>query len=328
MSYFSKHRKGFIGTIIVHGIILIMLLLFGFFTPLPLPGEEGILVNFGNENFGQGREEPAPKKATPPVQKKEKKVEPQTIPPPKAKATEPVKAKQEVITQDLEKTAAIESAKKKKNEEKERKAELERQKKIQEQKEKERLERERLAEIERKKQEEIARIEKEKEEQRLREEAERKKKEEQQRQINEINSRAKNVFGTPGQGNTESKSTGQGVTYKSGNQGSPNGTADSDNYNKGGGLGNGVSYNLGGRSALALPLPYYPGNEEGVVVVQVTVDKYGKVTKAVAGARGSTTSSPELWVAARKAALKAKFNTDSNAPAFQQGTITYRFVLD
>jgi outer membrane biosynthesis protein TonB len=118
MSYFSKHRKGFIGTIIVHGIILIMLLLFGFFTPLPLPGEEGILVNLGNENFGQGREEPAPKKATPPVQKKEKKVEPQTSPPQKTKATEPVKAKQEVITQDLEKTAAIESAKKKKNEEK------------------------------------------------------------------------------------------------------------------------------------------------------------------------------------------------------------------
>ena len=88
------------------------------------------------------------------------------------------------------------------------------------------------------------------------------------------------------------------------------------------------SYSLGGRSALALPLPYYPGNEEGVVVVQVTVDKYGKVTKAIAGARGSTTLLPELLAAAQKAALQAKFNTDANAPAFQQGTITYRFVLD
>ena len=62
MSYFSEHKKGFIGTIIVHGIVLVLLLLFGFFTPLPLPGEEGIIVNFGNENFGKGREEPPPKK--------------------------------------------------------------------------------------------------------------------------------------------------------------------------------------------------------------------------------------------------------------------------
>jgi hypothetical protein len=35
-----------------------------------------------------------------------------------------------------------------------------------------------------------------------------------------------------------------------------------------------------------------------------------------------------LYEAAKQAALKAKFNADDNAPAFQQGTITYRFVLD
>lgn len=322
MDYFSKHKRGFIGTIIVHLILLLLISIYGFFTPLPLPGEEGILVNFGNDMAGQGREEPAPQRQLP-VQQEEQRVEPATTPPPKTVPT-PAKNNQEVMTQDLEKTAAIEAANKK--EEKKRQEELERQKKIQEQREQ--AERERLTEAERKRKEEIARIEKEKAEQRQREEAERKRKEEEQRQISEINSRAKNVFGTAGQGSTDSKSTGQGVTYQGGNQGSPNGTANADNYNKGGGIGNGPSYSLGGRSAFALPLPYYPGNEEGVVVVQVTVDKNGNVTKAVAGARGSTTLQPELLSAAQKAAMLAKFNVDANAPAFQQGTITYRFVLD
>lgn len=317
MSYISEHKNGFAGTIFVHGIILILLLLYGFFTPLPLPGEEGILVNFGNDDAGLGMEEPAPQREEfAPVQQKEEKSEPVIATPPPKSVSEPEKAKEEVVTQDLEKTAAIEAAKKKKEEEK----------KLQEQKD--RIERERLAEIERKKKEEIARIEKEKAEQRQREEAERKKKEEEQRQIGEINSRAKNVFGAAGQGSAGSKSTGQGVTYPGGNQGSPNGTANSDNYNKGGGIGNGPSYSLGGRSALTLPLPVYPGNEGGVVVVQVTVDKNGNVTKAVTGVRGSTTLIPELLAAAQKAALLAKFNVDANAPAFQQGTITYRFVLD
>ena len=329
MDYLSKHKNGFIGTIIFHGIVFFLLLWFGFFTPLPLPGEEGILVNIGNDINGFGKEEPAPAKITPPVkEEKEKEPEPVTPPPSTPKVTPPVKAKEEVMTQDMEKTAAIESAKKKKEEEKKRQEELERQKKIDEQKEKDRIERERLAEIERKKKEEADRIAREKEEQRQREIAEQKKKEEEQRRINEINSRAKNVFGTAGQGSTDSQSSGQGITYKGGNQGSPNGTAGSDNYNKGGGVGNGVSYSLGGRSAMALPLPYYPGNDEGVVVVQVTVDKNGTVTKAVAGVRGSTTLLPELLAAAQKAAMLARFNTDVNAPAFQQGTITYRFVLD
>lgn len=329
MSYFSEHNKGFIGTTIVHGIIFLLLLYLGFFTPLPLPGEEGILVNIGNEDFGLGKEEPAPAKVTPPVKEEEEKLpEPVKTTPPKPKVTEPVKAKEEVMTQDMEKTAAIESAKKKKEEEKKRQEEIDRQKKFQEQKEKEQIERERLAEIERNKKIEADRIAKEKEEQRQREIAEQKKKDEEQRQINEINSRAKNVFGGAGQGSPDSKSTSQGVSYKGGNQGSPNGTGGSDNYNKGGGVGNGVSYSLGGRSALTLPLPYYPGNEEGVVVVQVTVDKNGTVTKAVSGFRGSTTLLPDLLAAAQKAAMLAKFNLDASAPAFQQGTITYRFVLD
>jgi outer membrane biosynthesis protein TonB len=77
-----------------------------------------------------------------------------------------------------------------------------------------------------------------------------------------------------------------------------------------------------------MPKPVYPGNDEGLVVVKVTVDKNGNVTAAEPGARGTTIMERQFWNEARKAALKAKFNVDDDAPAFQQGTISYRFRLN
>jgi outer membrane biosynthesis protein TonB len=62
-------------------------------------------------------------------------------------------------------------------------------------------------------------------------------------------------------------------------------------------------------------------------VVEVTVDKLGKVSAVRGGIFGSTSSDPDLVEAATKAARAAKFNVDDNAPAFQKGTITYNFVL-
>ncbi len=339
MSYFSKHNKGFWGTIVFHGIILILLLILGFITPLPLPEEEGILVNFGNSKQGRGLREPAPRKQTPPppvVQKKKSEPKITTPPPPPPEAAPKQKAKEEVMTQDFEKTVAIESAKKKKEEDRKRKEELDRKRKIEEQQRQERLvrdrqaeiERQRLAEIERQKQAELERERKaEEERQRIAEEA-RIKREQEQKKISEINNRAANAFGSSGAGTADSKSTSQGVSFPGGNQGNPNGSANSNNYGDGGGAGNGKSFSLSGRSALSLPDPDYPGNEEGIVVVKITVNKYGKVTAAEPGARGSTTYNSQLVAAAKQAALKAKFNLDEKAPAFQQGTITYRFVLD
>ena len=65
-----------------------------------------------------------------------------------------------------------------------------------------------------------------------------------------------------------------------------------------------------------------------VFVGILMVNKAGLVTKAEAGVKGSTTADPQMIAAARKAALQARFNADENAPSFQVGTITYRFVLD
>lgn len=78
----------------------------------------------------------------------------------------------------------------------------------------------------------------------------------------------------------------------------------------------------------ALPRPAYSVQESGTVVVTIWVDNYGKVQKAVAGADGTTVTDKSLWAAARKAAMETHFTMDSNAPALQQGSITYIFKLN
>ena len=73
---------------------------------------------------------------------------------------------------------------------------------------------------------------------------------------------------------------------------------------------------LEGRTVMGnLPLPEYSVQNAGTVVVRIMVDQYGTVQDAT------------LWEAAKKAALKAKFNVSATAPAVQEGTITYVFTL-
>jgi hypothetical protein len=76
-----------------------------------------------------------------------------------------------------------------------------------------------------------------------------------------------------------------------------------------------------------LPRPSFGVQAEGIVVVDIWVDNYGQVQKAVAGAQGTNVSNTDLWQAARKAALGAHFNMSADAPALQKGTITYIFKL-
>jgi TonB family protein len=93
------------------------------------------------------------------------------------------------------------------------------------------------------------------------------------------------------------------------------------------GSGKGISYNLSGRVPQSLPTPEYKQQVEGVVVVAVTVDKDGRVTQADPGVKGSTTLDEGLLMAAKKAALQARFDRKPDAPAFQKGTISYKFRL-
>lgn len=83
-----------------------------------------------------------------------------------------------------------------------------------------------------------------------------------------------------------------------------------------------------GRNTIGvIPKPAYIGQETGTVVVRVWVDQYGNVAKAQAGDDGTTVADATLWAAARKAAMETHFNMSTDAPALQEGTITYIFSL-
>ena len=144
----------------------------------------------------------------------------------------------------------------------------------------------------------------------------------------------------------------QGITGKPGDQGNPNGTIYSKNYKgnggggngsgpgHGGGIGNGegtgvgsgkgpgISFKLKDRSKKYLPEPKYDIQESGTVVVEIIVNRDGKVIKAKAGAKGTTTQSPVLWKRSEDAALRANFSSNSDAPDEQKGTVTYKYVLN
>ncbi|AXG74923.1 energy transducer TonB [Flavobacterium arcticum] len=119
---------------------------------------------------------------------------------------------------------------------------------------------------------------------------------------------------------------GQGKDNKPGDAGKLDGSLNGAYGNGGGstGTGNG-KYNLAGRKALALPNPKYTCNEQGVVVVQIAVDKSGKVISATPGARGTTNTAKCLQDQAKAAAMSAKF--DEGDTDKQVGTIVYNFKL-
>ena len=94
----------------------------------------------------------------------------------------------------------------------------------------------------------------------------------------------------------------------------------------GDGNGPGVSFSLGDRQSKNIPKPEYTSKEEGKVVVAITVDRDGKVIKAIPGAQGTTTTDATLRKLATNAALKATFKPNPKAPEEQVGTITYKFI--
>lgn len=105
--------------------------------------------------------------------------------------------------------------------------------------------------------------------------------------------------------------------------GQPDGNTDNS------GLDGSAVARLEGRSAVGnLPQPTYDIEKAGKVVVTIRVDQLGTVTNAIPGAQGTTVQDATLWKAAQEAALKAKFNKSSDAPAVQEGTITYIFKLN
>lgn len=123
--------------------------------------------------------------------------------------------------------------------------------------------------------------------------------------------------GGTGGGNGTGTGIGTGSGYGSGSGGG-----------SGSGSGGGSGYSLGNRKALSKPAPKYTCNEEGKVVVEVSVDRNGRTINAIAGIKGSTNTAKCLLDQARIAAMNTKWDASSDAPEKQVGKIVYNFSLN
>lgn len=121
---------------------------------------------------------------------------------------------------------------------------------------------------------------------------------------------------------------GQGDDNTAGDKGKITGDPNANGYyGNGSGSGGGGDYQLGNRKPISRPKPNYICDEEGLVVVSIEVNVYGKVINATPGVKGSTNTAACLLSQAKEAALKTTWQPDSNAPSKQIGVIKYRFSL-
>ena len=246
----EKKDKGIaaVGTIIVHALIMLVLFLMAFRTPLPLPGEEGVEVDLGMMDQGMGNIQPE-KPAIPMASQPEQ---------------QPSQSKEEIVTQNDEEAPALEKPKTTKPKQ------------------------------------ETKPVEKPKQ---------------------TANPRA--MY----QGSNNPQSGGsEGITGQPGDQGKPNGLAGVRQYDGNGGHGKGTGYDLGGRGAKSLHRPNDDFNEEGIIVVDIWVDRAGKVTRAEIKQKGTTLINSDMRQKAVQAAKRSTFAADPDAPEEQHGTITYTFV--
>ena len=302
MSYLDTphKKKSAVLTAIIMCLIVFLIFTFGmtYFDP---PKEYGIAVNFGTSNVGSGDVQPTePLKAASSeeeiVEEVEEQQEVEEVQETPTETTSEPAPSEQVVTQDSEETIRIKKEKeaKRKAEAAERKIrDAERKKKL----EAERMERKRKAAAEKK----------------------RKAQEAKRRKLDAMMGGLNNSNGTA--------TGGEGNDNQAGDKGKPNGDPNASGYYGNGGGGSGGNYRLGNRKALAKPKPTYDCNEEGRVVVSISVNKSGRVISARAGIKGTTNSAPCLLKRAKQAALKTKFNSDSKAPSKQVGSIIYNFSL-
>ena len=283
---------GLVGTLVLHAIVLALLFLVAISKPKALE-EGGVPVMLGNMEVAQGDADPYTLTDVDILDEPQLPTEtsvPEPVP------TPPVES--EMITQEDEPTVTVPKKETPKPKVKEQKVKKETLKK-EPVKPKEKTDAEKRAEAER-----LAAEKKAAEEKAAAEAA------------------AKRIAGAFGKG-TQMGSKGTG-NIGQGIQGSPTGNAAEGKSSGVGGYG---TFDLNGRSLGpgGLPMPVYNVQEEGRVVVTITVNPAGQVIQTSINKR-TNTANVALRKAAEDAARKARFN-DVSGVNNQTGTITYYFKL-
>jgi len=293
----TRHKKkSFTLTTILLSVLLLLLFYIGL-TYMDPPIENGITVNFGTMEFGMGEKQPIKKvksqPAEPVEEQEEEAVEEEAIAQPEEVAEEDVteKATEKVLTQEDEESIRI------KQQEEAAKREAE--------------------EAARKKQAEAEKLARE---QKAAEEKAQREKKAKRREVDEliggINKSDGEVQGSEGNDN------------RAGDKGQPDGDPYATSYYGDPGSGSGTGgYGLSGRSLVSKGKVQQECNEEGRVVVKITVDRNGKVINATPGVKGTTNNHACLLEPAKKTALLHKWNLDSKAPNQQIGFVVVNFKL-
>lgn len=292
----KDRRRSWITSLAVHAILLILAIIPLMQYEVPPPGQQGVLVSFGEPDMGSGDDRPDTQQEEevdpePPSETEmeeevvdEPEVEetkPETTPPPQPETTK------EVVTKEEPDLVAIQK-KKQEEEARKREEEAERQKRVEEARKKAEAE----AEAKRQAEEEA------------------KKKAEYEK--------AKKQFG-------DSFGSSKGKTDKPGNQGDPNGDPDAkklEGISTGSGM---VGGGLGDRGVVFEPKISDNSQKTGTVVVRVCVDRNGDVISADYTQKGSTTADSELRDIAIRSAKKFRFAKSSVDK--QCGTITIDFKV-
>lgn len=293
---------GLVGTAVLHIILLILLWLVVIRRP-QVQEEGSVPVMLGNTELSQGNADPytltdvdimnEPEAPAPDVS------EPEVIP--------SVDTKEEVITQTEEETIAVPKKEPKKETKKEtpKKETPKKETPKKEVPKKETVKPKEKTEAEKRAEAEKAAAEKKAAAERAAAEA-----------------AAKKIAGAFGKG-TQMGDKGTGTTG-TGLEGSPTGNSSEGKSTGVGGYG---TFDLNGRSlgSGGLPMPVYNVQDEGRVVVTITVNPAGQVISTSINKRTNTVNA-SLRKAAEEAARKARFNRVDGVNN-QTGTITYYFKL-
>ena len=121
---------------------------------------------------------------------------------------------------------------------------------------------------------------------------------------------------------------GEGGDVIAGDKGKQTGDLYSSSYYNTAGLGGkGKGYGLNGRNLQSNGKVVQECNQEGIVVVRITVNNQGNVVFAEPGVKGSTNTHPCLLEPAKKTALLHKWYSDTKAPLEQVGFVVIQFKL-